>query len=390
MSPLLPFLSPEAVASHLWQSTIFGGVTLAALRMGRRLPAGFRRGLAGIALARFALPLGLLSEIFAKATRPASLMPMPVFVPASLAARTWTFTVPVAAPVAHQGWAWIELLWAAGAAGLFGWWLARAWRFQNRLLASAEPLSPALQRSVRAAARKLRLRAVPTSVAVGEGTGPGVLGPFFPVLVLPAGLERALSPEELELVLMHELIHLRRRDPWWNFLQVLMACAFWFNPIAWLLHRSLRADCEHSCDDEVLRRLDRPRSYAAGIVKSVRFSLGLWQPGLAEAAAPPIQARLEAILSHRSRPRRAWLGAAVLGAGMAGLFLSGRAGAAAGSRQGASAGRGAFGDARQRTHPGMGQAGGPIGAGPGGRHECESAGILSRSCRGGPGRSGRL
>src|SRR5581483_5360967 len=87
--------------------------------------------------------------------------------------------------------------------------------------------------------------------------------------------------------------------------------------------------CEHSCDDEVLRRLDRPRRYAAGIVKSVRFSLGLWQPGLAEAAAPPIQARLEAILSHRSRPRRAWLGAAVLGAGMAGLFLSGRAGSVA-------------------------------------------------------------
>ncbi|HSY75653.1 MAG TPA: M56 family metallopeptidase, partial [Bacteroidia bacterium] len=57
---------------------------------------------------------------------------------------------------------------------------------------------------------------------------PMVLGHFKPVILIPIGLLTALSTEEVESILVHELAHIHRRDYLVNLLQNLMEIVFFF------------------------------------------------------------------------------------------------------------------------------------------------------------------
>ncbi len=332
------FLSRPALTagllSHLWQSTVVAVLVLGLLLLGGRLSARTRRALAWLALAKFALPVcalvspaGPLANLFGHGVNvdwlqlPAGLRPM--MMPASAGAAA-------ASPVgfmAREFWAVAACVWAAGFAFLLGFWAFRAGRLGCRLLATAEPLDGPLQAGVESAARRMGLAEPPACRCVEAGQGPGVLGVLAPVVLLPRGLEGLLLPGELEAILIHEFVHVRRRDSWWNFLQMLLVSAFWFNPAVWLLQRRLNIETEKSCDDQVLAITSNPETYASGIVKTVRFSLGLPQIGFASAAMPPVTSRLKEILSAARRPERRLLRMATLGAGVTLLAFSGYAGA---------------------------------------------------------------
>lgn len=77
---------------------------------------------------------------------------------------------------------------------------------------------------------------------------PCLLGFLRPRLVLPCGLWKDLSRDELRLVFLHELAHLCRRDLALNWLLAAVETFHWFNPLVWLVTRSLRADREEACD----------------------------------------------------------------------------------------------------------------------------------------------
>ncbi len=320
--------------SHLWQSTVVAVLVLGLLLLGSRLSARTRRALAWLALAKFALPVsalvspaGPLANLFGHGVNvdwlrwPAVLLPLMVpAAPGTAAASPLGF-------LAGGFWAAAACVWAAGFAFLVGYWVFRASRLGRRLLATAGPLDGPLQKGVESAARRMGLAEPPSCRCVEAGQGPGVLGVRAPVVLLPRGLESLLLPEELEAILVHEFVHVCRRDPWWNFLQMLLVSAFWFNPVVWLLQRRLNIETEKSCDEQVLAITANPESYASGIVKTVRFSLGLPHVGLASAAMPPVTSRLRAILSPARRPERRLLRAATLGAGVTLLAFSGYAGA---------------------------------------------------------------
>jgi hypothetical protein len=72
-------------------------------------------------------------------------------------------------------------------------------------------------------------------------------------LLVPPGLLDLLEPEEAQLVFIHELSHLRRRDLWLLSFFVVARIVHWFNPLVWLAERALRVDCEAACDSDVLR-----------------------------------------------------------------------------------------------------------------------------------------
>ena len=72
---------------------------------------------------------------------------------------------------------------------------------------------------VRAMAATWSLRAVPLLVRVDEIVIPKVVGLVWPRILLPAAALSGLTPAQLEMVLTHELAHLRRHDMWVNLLQ---------------------------------------------------------------------------------------------------------------------------------------------------------------------------
>jgi Zn-dependent protease with chaperone function len=82
-------------------------------------------------------------------------------------------------------------------------------------------------------------------------SAPAVHGLLRPRIALPAGIERVLTPAELDAVLAHELRHARRRDNLIRLLYELALCALWFHPLLWLAGSRLALYRELSCDESV-------------------------------------------------------------------------------------------------------------------------------------------
>lgn len=86
-------------------------------------------------------------------------------------------------------------------------------------------------------------------------SSPLTLGLFKPAIILPIGIERQLTENQLRLVLLHELAHIQRRDILWNWLAYGITLLHWFNPLIWLASKRMKADMEMACDAKVLSHL---------------------------------------------------------------------------------------------------------------------------------------
>ena len=73
-----------------------------------------------------------------------------------------------------------------------------------------------------------------------------------PILLLPASFETHFTAQEANLILQHELTHLKRHDLPLNTLMCLLITLHWFNPLLWLAFFKIRADREAACDAQVL------------------------------------------------------------------------------------------------------------------------------------------
>ena len=93
---------------------------------------------------------------------------------------------------------------------------------------------------------------------------PAVFGVRRSTICLPVGTIRKLSAEELDLVLMHEVAHVKRRDGLVLTLVRFMRALHWFNPLAWLVVARIRNYMEQAADEIVLRRSPPNRHAAYG------------------------------------------------------------------------------------------------------------------------------
>ena len=171
--------------------------------------------------------------------------------------------------------------------------------------------APRLMEALRSALRESDVISQEKPAAAREGGPLLLIGPDHSVpMVWGIVRQRLLLPadasdwpdEKLRAVLVHELAHLRRRDPFALLLAQLMQAAHWFNPLAWLTVRCLRADQERACDDAVLRQGVPSSSYAQhllDIARHHRLAPGLGLCSLAMARPAPVERRLAAILDPR-------------------------------------------------------------------------------------------
>ena len=160
---------------------------------------------------------------------------------------------------------WVALLWLLGAALLSGRILI-GHGILHRLRRQAHvqrhgPLFAAL-RQARASLHCHTGVEVATSPSIRS---PMVLGILRPVILVPAELVDRVRTDELSLVLMHELAHVRRCDNLVLLLQRLVTAALFFHPALWLCGRMLRREAERACDDLVVGATGRPEAYARGL-----------------------------------------------------------------------------------------------------------------------------
>ena len=163
-----------------------------------------------------------------------------------------------------------QIIWASGSA-LLGLWMLGTWLvFTVRLHRS----------------RKFLGKHGRTNIYVSNRIQSPCLAGLIPAVYLT---EDVLQTSETELILRHELTHLRHLDFLWSFCRTIAVIVYWWNPFIWLAAICSKRDAELACDEAVAAKLPESKrlAYARAILaqaprKTAALSL----------AGPPVKERI--------------------------------------------------------------------------------------------------
>ena len=163
-----------------------------------------------------------------------------------------------------------QIVWAGGSA-LLGLWLLGTWLvFTVRLHKS----------------RRFLGRHGRTRIYISSTVKSPCLAGLVPAVYLT---EDVLQTPETELILRHELTHLRHLDHLWSFCRTAAVIVYWWNPFIWLAAICSKRDAELACDEAVAAGLsDAQRlAYARTILaQAPRRAAAL------SLAGPPVRERI--------------------------------------------------------------------------------------------------
>lgn len=96
---------------------------------------------------------------------------------------------------------------------------------------------------------------------------PLVSGIFRPRIYLPAAMDFRQTAL-LRHILVHECMHVKRKDNGLKAVMLLVLCLHWYNPLVWLMAKNLASDLEAACDAAVLRQtgVEERKGYAASLL----------------------------------------------------------------------------------------------------------------------------
>jgi beta-lactamase regulating signal transducer with metallopeptidase domain len=170
----------------------------------------------------------------------------------------------------------------------------------------AASLDPAVRKTLAdfGSSRRVTL-AASESVSV-----PAAIGFFRPMIVVPAWSLRELPADELRIVLLHELAHVRRWDDWTNLFQKFVRAILFLHPAVWWIERRLSLEREMACDDAVLAETANPQGYAKCLISLLEKNFARRNWVMAQAVvhrAREASLRLAGILdANRPRPGKIW------------------------------------------------------------------------------------
>jgi len=260
-----------------WQASWRACVLIVAVLIvqglaGKRLPARFRYALGLLVLLRLLVPVTPASSWSVFNLTP-HVRPAPAVVPILPSAAPPAVVVvshslqPLVATSRPPRLAlgqWAAVFWLCGGTGFL---LAVLWRHRKfarwvaQLPTATDPRVVALVEQCKYEAGVLRAVRIATAP---RGNSAAVFGFIRPCLLLPEGIVESSDHREARLVLLHELFHIRRRDVLVNWISVVALALHWFNPLAWVALRRLRADQELACDAAVLGLIEQAERGAYG------------------------------------------------------------------------------------------------------------------------------
>lgn len=168
------------------------------------------------------------------------------------------------------GWIrWALMLWLAGALLVVSrvmigvasvWWIAyRARRVTDLTWLSA----------VTEIANSIGLTRRVRIFTTANITMPMTSGVFRSAILLPES-SYDWSVERRQVVLVHELSHVKRWDCLTQLLAQIACAIYWFNPLVWMAARELRIERERACDDQVIDLGTKASEYAAHLLEMAR------------------------------------------------------------------------------------------------------------------------
>ena len=259
----------NALANHLWQSTVFVILIWMLTLALRRNHAGLRYWLWFTASIKFLVPIAPLIALGRRIgiSEAAPIAHRAIPVPAISGAFeqiTQPFpqieAVSNASAVSHQAnLVAIALIsiWACGALLIVFKWAWAWWR-------------------LRSIAHEASLHGVINGVRVLLSSSliePGIFGIVRPTLLLPAGILQRLDQAQMQAVIAHEMCHVRRRDNLTFALHMVAEALFWFHPAVWWIRIQLIEERERACDETVVQSGNEAEVYAESILNVCKFCI---------------------------------------------------------------------------------------------------------------------
>lgn len=170
----------------------------------------------------------------------------------------------------------ILVLWAAGVIGFAAWQIHGYRKFikelvRTRTIATENSETAILLRSIQ---RELGLKGNVGLAYSPIARSPFVAGLWKPSIYLPAEIGANL---DMEMVIRHELIHLKRKDLWIKALTLGASALHWFNPLVHSVRKELHTWSELTCDQEVVRGMshDERKRYGMTLLNVMAGSTSL-------------------------------------------------------------------------------------------------------------------
>lgn len=160
----------------------------------------------------------------------------------------------------------IVLMWLLGASVFALRLLGGLAYLQHLKFNGAAPVSEYWQRRAGRLAGRLGVRRPVQLLESTLAATPMVIGHLKPVILMPVGALNALTPQQVEAILAHELAHIARHDYLLNMLQSMVEVLFYFNPAVWWISSYIRTERENCCDDIAVSVCGDPLGYARALV----------------------------------------------------------------------------------------------------------------------------
>lgn len=125
-----------------------------------------------------------------------------------------------------------------------------------------------------------------------------VLGFVFPRIYIPSDLEEAKK----EFVILHEQVHIRRKDSFFRLLSYIALAVHWFNPLVWIAFYLSGVDMEVSCDEAVIRKTkkDIRKEYAAALLE-IAVGKPILFAGFPAFGENQTKTRIQAVVNYKKK-----------------------------------------------------------------------------------------
>jgi len=317
MSMTFELLGSRLLATSV-QTALLAGLVWLLCRYVRRLPASTQCALWWLVAVQAVLGLFWASPLELPLLPAVEAAPLVVQAAAEAAPTTIAPVIVMQPLPVDSGWSWSLVLMAMWAAGVLVMALRTvlAYRASRALLRAAQPCHDhKLNAALALAADAHGLRRAPRLMLSTAIDSPQLIGPWRPVLLLPArGLQR-MGDDQLDMALTHELVHLQRHDLWLGLVPALAQHLFFFNPVVHLAAREYGIAREAAVDAAVVAGDRHCRQHYGRLL----LQLGVApRPGAGLASASPtflsLKRRLLMLQDTSSFPR---VGAALIIAAVA-------------------------------------------------------------------------
>ncbi len=320
MTALTDVLTPAAVQTlgwtllhFLWQGTAVALMVATLLWLTKASSSTLRYALACVGLALMMVLPGLTYAVLRPQVEAATALSYDLVVPnaqssqAETAAADPTPAEPARPAATQPDWLkpYLPVLvtvWFVGVPFLTVRLLGGLWLLRKLKTRFNQPVSEILALKCLALAQRLGIaRAVQLRESLSVNV-PLVIGWLRPVILLPTSAISGLSVAQLELILAHELAHIRRHDYLVNLLQNLTETLLFYHPAVWWVSATIREERENCCDDLAVRVCNGDRlSYAKALAKLDNTRLQHLAPA---ATGGCLLKRIRRLAGYRSEPAR--------------------------------------------------------------------------------------